>query len=182
IRIDLTPTATAAPLPVGSTVASATSTLSGSINGAMRFSQDTAGYGGTGVVELGFSSMQVLGTGFDLITASDTTGCGPDTTLLKTVEPLRIGQSTSTPSLGFIDLFQQKFSIDLRTSFSLASDIRSDCVLDGNNDPPPFTTTSFTPFSGNSPLPLRLDGTFRISPALTADGRMRFGKLDLSGP
>src|SRR5207244_6362490 len=41
-------------------------------------------------------------------------------------------------------------------------------------------TTADTPVVDNStapPMPLRFDGTFQMSPAITADGKMRVGRL-----
>jgi hypothetical protein len=181
MRFDLDPSTTESPFPSGTAVPSASTTLTGSIRGSMRFSQDTAGYGSTGVVELGFSAIQMRGTGFDLIDAANPAPCGTDPALFRTLGPIRIGQSLTSPSRGYVDLFKQQFSLALHTTFSFASQTRADCTLDGNGDPPPYTTTSTLPLNAGTPLPLRLDGTFRISPALTSDGYMRFGKLDITG-
>lgn len=182
IRLTLGSSETFAPLPAGFTVATATSMLTGTIQGSLRFSQDSSGYGGLGVVELGFETIRLSGTGFDLIDAADPSPCGGDHTLLKATDPVLIGANLKSPSRGYVDLVHQQFSIDLHTAFSFASAIRPDCSLDGNGDPPPFTATSTTrPVNTNPPLPLRLDGAFRISPALTADGHVRLGRLEIAG-
>jgi hypothetical protein len=160
------------PLPAGAGPGAVQSTLQGSIAGSLRFSQDPAGYGQLGTVELGFSTVQMTGTPFDLVDDTTTLGC-TDPSILKTDDPIKI--SGAPGSVGFMNLFTGVFSMSVHTSFAFSSLTRSLC------SDPTFTPTSLMDGSGRPPLPIRLDGTFRISPALTADGRVRLGKLSLSG-
>lgn len=168
IRISLGSDPTAAPLPLGVAAGNVDSTLKGRIGATLRFSQDTSGYGQLGTVELGFSGINLTGTAVDLVDdAAD-----PTCTLMRTGSPMTIGMGTG--SQGYVNLLGGNFSLDLHLAFAFASETRSSCA-------DPFTTTSLMDGSGRPPLPMRIDGKFRISPALTADGRVRLGKFAMSG-
>ena len=169
IQIDFGADPTNTPLPPGVETGVVTSTLKGAISGSLRFSQDAAGYGELGVVELGFRATSLTGTGFDLVDDAAPANCA----LLTTSSSVAI--SDAPGSQGYVSLFGGRFSIDLHTAFSFSSLARSTC---GD----PFTTTRVMSGVGRPPLPIRIDGSFRISPALTADGRVRLGKLSLTGP
>jgi hypothetical protein len=160
-------------LPVGVTPGIVSSTLTGGWTGALRFSQDTAGYGGLGVVELGFRQVAMSGTGFDLIDAADPAPCVSGPALLAT-DPV-VAINTGLRSQGHVDLFKNTFDIALHTQFAFASQRRDDCTINS------FGTTSVMTGELRAPLPIRLGGTFRISPALTADGHVRLAKMTIRG-
>lgn len=153
------------PLPAGFAAGDATSTLSGTIQGALRFSQDASGYGSLGAVDLGFGATAMTATGFDLV--RDGGGCPLLTTTTVDV-------SDAPGSVGYVNLFDGSFSIDLHTRFSFAATSWTSCATGQ-------AMTAFMDGQSEPPLPLRLDGTFRISPAITADGRVRLGKLAIAG-
>jgi hypothetical protein len=168
IQISLGSDPTTAPLPTGVAAGDVTSTVKGRIAGSLRFSQDPAGYGQIGAVELGFGQMDLTASGIDLVNDANPATC----TLLSTNGPISIGDAPG--SQGFVNLFGGTFSIDLHTAFSFTSLTRSLCT-------DPFTTTALMDGVGRPPLPIRIDGAFRLSPALTADGRVRLGKLTAAG-
>jgi hypothetical protein len=168
IQIDLGTDATNAPLPAGVKPGVVSSTLKGKISATLRFSQDTAGYGQVGVVELGFGALSLTGTGFSLVNDAAPATCA----LLETSDSVAI--SAASGSQGYLSLFGGSFSMDLHTSFAFSSLSSATC---GGG----VTTTSVMSGIGRPPLPIRIDGSFRISPAMTADGRVRLGKLAMSG-
>jgi hypothetical protein len=161
------------PVPAGTAPGDVLSTVTGSVKGSLRFSQDAAGYGRLGAVELGFDSIDMSGTGFDLALAGDPTPCAGDPALARTSATVDIGAAAG--SQGYVDLFGGTFDIDLHLSLAFASQIRPDCASS-------FQPTSVMDGIGRPPLPLRVAGAFRLSPAMTADGRVRLGKLAMSGP
>lgn len=160
-------------LPAGASPGIVASTIDGGWAGTLRFSADTAGYGRVGVVELGFRYVFMTGSGFDLIHAADSTPCVGGRALLKTTPMVSI--NTGLRSQGYVDLFANTFEIALRTQFAFASDLRTDCTVNV------FGTTSLMTGELRPPQPIRLSGTFRISPAITADGQVRLGRLAIKG-
>lgn len=171
IQIDLGTTATGGPPPDGVAPGVVQSTLKGSIRGSLRFSQDPAGYGQLGTVELGFGDIQMTGTAFDLVHDAAPGGC-TDPALLRAIDPITITEAQG--SRGFVNLFGGTFSMSVHTVFAFSSEVRPICT-------DLYSPTSYMDGSGRPPLPIRLDGRMRISPALTADGRVRLGKLSLDG-
>jgi len=157
---------TSAPLPAGFAPGDVATAVTGTIQGALRFSQDASGYGSLGAVDLGFGATAMTATGFDLV--RDWNGCP----LLSTST---VDVSDAPGSVGYVNLFAGTFSIDLHTRFAFASTSWTSCATGQ-------AMTAFMDGLTDPPLPLRLDGTFRISPAITADGRVRLGKLAIAGP
>jgi hypothetical protein len=69
-----------------------------------------------------------------------------------------------------MNLFTDEFRGSLSLRMTFASQAQDGCG----------GAISLTPTIDNlsaSPMPVRLDGKFYVSPALTADGKMRFGKI-----
>jgi hypothetical protein len=107
-----------------------------------------------------------------LVDDASPAGC-LDPALARTDGPTTI---TGAPgSTGVVNLLQGTFSMDLHLSFAYRTFTRSICS-------DPFATTALMDGTGRPPLPLRLDGSFRLSPAITADGRLRLGRLVIAGP
>jgi hypothetical protein len=168
-QIDLGTGATEPPLPAGNAAGVVTGTLKGSFGASLRFSQDTSGYGALGTVELGFGAMELESVaGIDLI--EDTAGpCA-----LATTSPFAITEAAG--SLGDLNLITGTFSMALHTSFGYTTDARNLC---GDA----FTTTAVDDGTAQPPVfPLRIEGVARISPAITADGRVRLIRLAAAGP
>jgi hypothetical protein len=173
-QIDLGNVASSPPLPAGVTPGTVSSSLSGRIVGRLRFSQDTAGYGRVGLVEFGFDQVLLSGSGFPLVTDPNAVSLGcTDGALLRTENPVSVGGAPG--SSGYLDLLGNTFSFDLHAAFQFHSQVRASCT-------DAFTFTNLMTGATQPPLPVRLDGKFRMSPALTADGRVRLGRLALSGP
>jgi hypothetical protein len=173
IKIAFDPAPADPALPNGVTPTVVSSTVSGGWNGTLKFSADTSGYGSDGVIELGFRKVAMEGTGFNLIEAADPTPCVGGAALLATSPVVDI--NTGLRSQGYVDIFKDTFDIALHTQFAFASARRDDCTSNV------FETTSVMTGELRPPLPIRLTGVFRVSPAVTPDGQVRLGKLTLRG-
>lgn len=163
---------TGSPLPDGLAAGTVATSLTGALNASLRFSQDNSGYGLIGVVEMSFGPVAMTGTAIDLVDDAAPGTC-PDAALAQTDGPISVAGAPG--STGVVDLLGGTFSMDLHLSVAFRTLIRSSCS-------DPFVGTAMMDGSGRPPLPLRLDGRFRVSPAVTADGRLRLGRLVLSGP
>jgi hypothetical protein len=166
-QIDLGTDPSSPPLPSGDAAGVVASTLKGNFSSSLRFGQDSAGYGQLGTIELGFGAMAMTASGFDLV-RDPATPCA----LASTASTVAITESPG--SGGSANFFTNTFEINLHTAFSFASQTRSLCT-------DPFATTALMPGTGRATLPIRIKGSFRVSPALTADGRVRLGRMTLAG-
>jgi len=170
-QLDLGTGASAAPAPVGVHAGVVATTLSGGFSAFMKFGRDTSGFGRLGVIELGFASAAIDATGVDLVNGDPACGDGP---LLRTEPTIDIAAHPGGGSYGYLDMFGQAFHLDLRTRFSFHSQARATCA--GALAPTALLNGSTLP-----PVVLRADGRFMVTPAITADGRLRLGKLALTG-
>lgn len=151
--------------PPGAYDSSTTLTLQGSYSGIARFGADTSGYAHPWIVEL------VQGQSATLTSASPTTlllgvsdpGC--TNTDLTTTPPWTF--TSVEPTYGTLDLFGGGYtgSLHLRATTS--------ATCGGS--------TWSTP-AGAPPFSVPLLGRFRISPAITADGRLRLGTITIATP
>jgi hypothetical protein len=173
VKISFDPAPSDPALPTGVTPGIVASTITGGWTGTLRFSADTSGYGGIGVIELGFRKVALAGTGFDLIQAADPAPCIGGPALLRT--PSIVDITSGLQSQGYVDVFRNTFDIALHTQFSFAAERRDDCSL------ATFGTTAVMTGDERPPVPMRFSGAFRISPALTTDGYVRLGRLALRG-
>jgi hypothetical protein len=170
-QLDLGTGASAPPAPAGSYAGVVATSISGGFSAFMKFGRDTSGFGRLGVIELGFGQATIDATGVDLVVGTPACGDGP---LLRTEPTITVTAHPAGGSYGFLDLFGQVFHLDLRTRFSFHSQSRGSCA--GTLAPTALLNGAALP-----PVVLRSDGGFRMSPAITADGRLRLGKLSLSG-
>lgn len=140
-------------------------TMEGIFNGG-----DTSGYGVPGATET------IVGGGItmasDPFTISEfATSCssGPQ---LTTDPASQVSISSAGSRYGLMNPFSQEIQGTLSLHMTFASSVASTCGA----------TPALTPAVDNSsapPMPLRFDGTFRISPGFTPDGKMRFGKITI---
>ena len=135
------------------------------------FGADTSGYGQHGVIET------TQGQGVELLTASTTPvdvadydpPCGFPTVR---IDALSLGRGQTTQ--GILDLFNSEVRGRLHLSATVTSSVRPTCADDW------VPAGTYTSTSSDPVLPVVLAGTFRISPALTADGRVRLGTISIS--
>jgi hypothetical protein len=154
------------PWPPGS-VAPATQSvaLTGQFAMELSYGDDAAGYGEVGALEARQGSViRMQATAFDI---ADFPSClsGPQIGVDGTVNI-----SSAGARYGLLNPFSQRFRGSLYFRMSFASRIATSC---GGG----YTTTSVVDNSNAAPMPVRFDGTFRTSPAVTADGHVRFGQI-----
>lgn len=131
---------------------------------------DTTGYGELGATET------VVGGGItmrsDPFTISEFgTACatGPQ---LATDPAAQVTLTSAGPRYGVMNLFSNEFRGTLSLRMSFAGSIASSCGAPPELTPP--VDNSLAP-----PMPIRFNGKFTISPAITPDGKIRFGKITI---
>jgi hypothetical protein len=147
--------------PAGSTA----SALTGTFRMLARFGAETSGYGSPGVVELTQGqSASLQGTAVPLLTSGSC--AAPGGTVLDS-GPLTLTSAATT--YGSLDLFGGAYAGTLRLKPSLTATQPAAC-----GGPASYVPRTTPP---QPPWPVVLRGAFRLSPALTADGRVRLGVL-----
>jgi hypothetical protein len=151
--------------PPGAYVPSTTLSLTGSYTAIAHFGADTSGYGKPSIVEI------TQGQTASLASPSSTT------LLLGVSDPgCSDAQLVTIPSWGFapggvtdgtLDLFGGDYTGTLR----LKATVSATCG-----------GSTWQTVAGAPVLPLALSGRFRLSPALTADGRVRLGTIAVADP
>jgi hypothetical protein len=136
------------------------------------FGADTSGYGQPGVIET------TQGQGVELLTA--TTGpidvadlnpaCG--FSALR-IDAMSLGRGDTTQ--GILDLFNSQVRGRLHLLATISSSVRPSCGSDWAD-----AGTYVPSATGDPVLPVTFDGTFRVSPAITADGYVRLGTISVS--
>lgn len=157
------------PLPAFQPPAAQAVTLDGKFSLELDFGADTSGYGQLGAIEtIVANGATMTGTSFAL--ADDNPPCvnGPAT------EPaLRSGPATVTSAgatRGLLNPFGGTITGTLRLAMAVRSEVGTGCPK----------TYAQTPSSQSSqPVPVRFAGRFRVSPAITPDGKVRFGVMDV---
>ena len=159
-------------LPAGVVPGVVMTTIGGSFKLRGQFGKDASGYGTLGALEIDQGNVNVTGTPIDLV--HDNTTC-PGTPLLKT-GPLSFVAADALPAGdrrgGFLNWFTGDIYLRVYTQINSNSLRRQ---LDGCADP--FFWTDRVTATDNPIVPLDLRGSFSISPAITADGKLRFMKL-----
>jgi hypothetical protein len=156
--------------PIGGPAAAQTVSLSGGFTMESIFSGDTTGYGELGATET------ILGTSIKLsadpFVISEFASACPDGPQLETNPGARVQISSAGSRYGVLNLFSGavRGTLSLRLTFSsLRAD---DCGgLTGITDTVDNTSAL--------PIPVRFTGKFRINPAITRDGKLRFGSLTI---
>ena len=178
IQIDWDDSVVPWPLAGSTPAGSQTTTLSGLFTMEADFSDDASGYGELGSVET-YQGIQtdLRGTPFDV--AAPNSSCPPSPTpppqLTATHSPgyPEIRFVSGGPRYGLMNLFGRTMKGMLMLSTTLDTNVSDSCGA-------PVATTG-TPPAGPA-FPLRYDGEFYVSPALTADGKMRLGKMVITAP
>jgi hypothetical protein len=144
--------------------------LTGGFRADADFGADTSGYGQAGIVEtiLGQQASLDGASGLPADVSDLDPACGSASLR---IDALTLGAGEATR--GTLDLLNGKARGTLHLTAAVASSVQTTCG--GGWEPTdPYTST------GGPFIPLKFDGAFRMSPALTADGRMRLGTISVS--
>lgn len=165
------PSATPWPLAgTGPAPAAATTNLDGALTYEWDYGADTTGYATMGTVETHLGGgVSMVGTGFPIATPE-----GSTCTSLSSLSATGMSLTAAGARFGTVN----PFSGEVSGTMSLRTHIRTravPCVGTPTPDTAVATTTSADP-----PLPVAFTGRFSVSPAVTADGRVRLGVLRIS--
>jgi hypothetical protein len=153
-------------------------TLSGSFTMELDFGADTSGYGSPGVVETRQGQgVSMSGTPFAISDFTAPVDPGDPTTPACTQPAVEAGPALLTSAgtaRGVIDLFNRRIRGTLRVHAAFNAR-RYDC----GHTPAGSSWTLPVHADAMPPMPFSFDGAFRISPAITADGRIRLGVMDV---
>jgi hypothetical protein len=156
------------PLTGGTLPASQLTYLSGNFTMQASFGSDATGYGELGAMEtVQGNAISMKADPFTISDFDPTCSSGPQ---LAGDPANKIVVSSAGPRYGVMNMFSQQFRGSLSLRMTFASQAQDTCG----------GTTALTPTVDNSnapPMPVRLDGKFYVSPAITSDGKMRFGKI-----
>lgn len=152
-------------------------TLSGSFTMELDFGADTSGYGSPGVIETTQGqAVSMSGTPFALSDFTAPVDPGDPSTPACTQPAVEAGPAlltTAGAARGVIDLFHQRIRGTLRLHAAFNAR-RYDC----GHTPSGSSWSRPVDAYAMPPMPFSFDGSFRISPAITADGRIRLGVMD----
>ena len=156
------------PLAGGTMPAAQTTFLNGEFTMEASFGDDASGYGELGALEtFNGNAIDMTADPFSISEFDPTCGSGPQLT----ADPAhKIVVTSAGPRYGLMNLFSQEFRGSLSLRMTFASQTQDTCG----------GTLALTPTVDNStapPMPVSMTGKFYVSPALTADGQMRFGKI-----
>ena len=132
------------------------------------FAGDASGYGEPGSMETFQGARIDMTAGPFAISEFDPT-C-PNGPHLATQPSTSVTISSAGGRYGMMNMFSKQMRGSLNLRFRFASAITGTCG--GATD-----VTTAVDNSGAPPMPVHFDGTFQVSPAVTADGRMRFGRI-----
>jgi hypothetical protein len=156
------------PLAGGAPAATQTTTLSGRFTMEASFGGDAGGYGELGAMET------VQGAGLSMTAApfaiSDFQPACVDGPELAVDPGQPIAVSSAGARFGLLNLFSQTIRGTLALRMTFPAQATAACG--GSPDATPTVDNTAAP-----PMPMRFEGTFRISPSITADGRVRFGRI-----
>jgi hypothetical protein len=161
----------ATPWPLAGTAPSpvqALTHLDGAATYQWDFAADTTGYTTAGTVETNLGGgVSMTGTGFP-IGVPEGAGC----TTLASLDATGMSLTSAGARFGTLN----PFSGDVSGTLNLRTAIRTRAVACGG-DPATAPTAVAATTAGDPPLPVAFSGRFTVSPALTADGRVRVGLL-----
>jgi hypothetical protein len=156
------------PLAGGTMPATETTMLDGEFTMEASFGSDASGYGELGALET-FEGNNIAMTANPFTISEFDPPCGSGPQLA--ADPAQKIQVTSAGGrYGLMNIFSGDFRGSLSLRMTFASQATDTCG----------GTTALTPVVDNTPappMPVRLQGKFLISPAITSDGKMRFGKI-----
>jgi hypothetical protein len=167
------------PAGVGDSAPGGTVPLDGRTSVQAEFGNDVSGYGGPGLVEttngrkLLFSS-QIASP----IPVTSLPACADAT--IPAVQMTRMDLVTGEGTNGLLSLFGGTARVSLHVRLSTTTQaLEADCSGAFGDLPAGAYTQGDTPPLNDPIVPLSFDATFRVSPAVDADGKLRFGILSL---
>jgi hypothetical protein len=168
LEVDYDDSTTVWPLTGGTLPASQLTYLSGTFTMQASFGSDATGYGELGAMEtVQGNAITMKADPFTISDFDPACGSGPQ---LAADPANKILVSSAGPRFGVMNMFSQQFRGSLSLRMTFASQTQDTCG--GTVAPTPTVDNSNAP-----PMPMRLDGKFYVSPAITSDGKMRFGKI-----
>jgi antitoxin (DNA-binding transcriptional repressor) of toxin-antitoxin stability system len=153
----------------GMAPATQTMDLKGQFTMELSYGDEASGYGELGAMEA-LQGAQISMQGSP-ITIADFPGC-PSGPQLRVAAGSSVSITSAGARYGLLNPFSQRFRGTLALRMSFASEFATSC--DGG-----YTTTQAVNNSQAPPMPVRFDGTFRTSPAVTSDGKVRFGEIEI---
>jgi hypothetical protein len=152
--------------------------LDGTSSLEAEFGNDVSGYAGTGVVETTAGGKVAFNSGVisPAIPVSDYAQTAADNVPLcnaPTIQVSNVAFGTGRPTQSVLHLFGGSARTTLRVLAGTTTQVApTDCsgVFGATNN-------LHAPTSGEPIVPITFDATFKISPALTADGKLRLGVL-----
>jgi hypothetical protein len=165
--------------------------LTGRASVEAEFGNDVSGYGGPGVVETTNGSLLQFLSGDldDPIPVSGLQSCrnpsapaptDPSDPTIPAVQLTRMDLVTGEGTTGLLSLFggTARVSLHVRLATTTQS-LPSDCSGSFGANLPGEYNQGTPPPSGDPIVPISFDATFRISPAIDTDGKLRLGILTL---
>jgi hypothetical protein len=170
LEIEWDDSVTTWPLAGGVPAATQTTLLSGRFTMEMSFSDDASGYGVLGAVEtVQGSGISMTAQPFAISEFESTCSDGPQ--LVAAPAPASpIAISSAGSRYGLLNLFSGDVSGSLALRMTFAAAATPTC----GGSPVPTPTVDNTTATV---MPVRFTGTFRLSPSITADGKLRFGRI-----
>jgi hypothetical protein len=166
VEIDYDDSVVPWPLAGGATPATQTTSLQGQFSLEASMSDDASGYGELGAMEtVAGGRTQITATPFRI--SDFDVPCATDSQV-RTAGDVTL--TSAGPRFGLMNLFSQTFRGSLYLRMSVASDVTDVC---GGTT----ATTAVVDNSTAPPMPLRFSGKFQMSPAITADGKTRVGRI-----
>jgi hypothetical protein len=152
-----------------------------------QFGNDVSGYGGPGVVEttngkrLLFSSQMASPIPVtSLATCENASSPGISDPTIAAVQLTRMDLVTGEGTNGVLSLFGGTARVSLHARLATTTQsLATDCSGAFGDLPAGDYDQAPAPPAGDPIVPLSFDATFRISPAIDADGRLRLGVLSL---
>lgn len=155
--------------PVGIPPATQDMNLDGYFTMEADYGGDASGYGEFGAMETA-QGMGLAITGTPITISSFSSPCATPQVFVPSSSPIPI--TSVTPRFGLLNYFTNQFrgSLALRMTFTTQA-----ALTCGATPGTPQTIDN----SVATPMPVYYNGEFRMSPGITADGRIRFGVLNV---
>lgn len=169
LQIDFDDSVTPWPLTGGTMPASQTTYLNGEFTMEANFGSDASGYGELGAVET-FEGNAINMTANPFVISEFNPACNTGPPQLQADPANKIQVTSAGGRFGVMNMFSEQFRGSLSLRMTFASQATDTCG----------GTTGLTAVVDNStapPMPIRMDGKFYVSPAITSDGKIRFGKI-----
>jgi hypothetical protein len=168
LEIDWDDSTTVWPLTGGTLPGPQLTYLTGTFTMQASFGSDATGYGELGAMEtVQGNAVSMKADPFTISDFNPICDSGPQ---LAADPAKKIIVSSAGPRYGVMNMFSQQFRGSLSLRMTFAAQTQDTCG--GTAALAPTVDNSSAPL-----MPMRLDGKFYVSPAITSDGKMRFGKI-----